>query len=138
MTNCKKPILLDQSVPSCMYVCICIYVLNLFIHCCRYPLMDCLNSLFYFLLYNIFIRFGLYIKHLCRLSSLMRPMAIVLFDAVFTRAHTTLLYMKITERGIIPISSVPVIQHQIQLFFDSRGYQSYISSNRAVPVIEFR
>ena len=54
-----------------------IHVLKLYIHCCRYRLMGCLNSLFYFLLYNTFIRskavFRTYtIVYVCRLSSLMR------------------------------------------------------------------
>jgi hypothetical protein len=54
MTNCKKPF---SSILTCSFI----YVYNYsYIHCCRYPLMDCLNSLFYFLLYNAFIRSGLY------------------------------------------------------------------------------
>jgi hypothetical protein len=123
MTNCKKPVL--------SYIHI---LLKLFIHCCWYPLMGCLNSLFYFLLYNTFIRSGLYFVHMYmyRLSTLMRPLAIVLFlFLIFARAHDTIVYEREREGRIIPhkfrsgytISCTIVIRW---LLVVSWGYQSTI------------
>ena len=89
MTNCKKPIL--RYVDPFFHT----QVLEQRSHCCRYRLMGCLNSLFYFLLYNAFIRSGHRISYVYKclclyvdfVYTLMRLLCIVLFHLVFDRLY---------------------------------------------------